>query len=202
MGLRVFTKALTANERWPIAAAGDFVRCTEGDEPFDLTLNKPESASNDPGATDFDRLEVTNGATAQTVTLYVGTPDRRLGGQETFQFENGFGYSDSELTDSRLTGQINISGGLSTKTSASSTIANAAATVTTSAASLVAAGGARTVLIRPTDGDIYVGSSSSVTTSNGMLVAQNETLSFTSGDELFAIAAASVDVRIFTETYS
>lgn len=200
MGLRRFSKYLTNNERWPIAAAGDTVRCTAGDEPFTLLLNKPNSDTN-PLASDFDRVEVTNGTTAQTITLYIGIPDNGRGGQESFLFENGFGYQENTLTDSRLTGQVNISGGLSTKISGSSTIANAAATVSTSAGSLVAAGGSRVVLIRPTDGDIYIGSSSSVTTSNGFLVKQNEVFNYTSGAELFAIAAAAVNLSVFTESY-
>jgi hypothetical protein len=202
MGLRKFTKALAINEIWPIAAAGDTVRCTEGDLPFDLRLNKPSSDDN-PLAADFDRLEVTNGGTAQTVTLYVGTPDHGRGGQETFQFQNGFGYSDSTLQDSRLTGQVNITGGLSTKVSGSSTIGLADPNVTASAASLVAESAAsRLVLIRPIDGDIHIGHSTGVTITNGFLVKTGEVFNYTSGDELFAIAAATVDVRLFTETYT
>lgn len=201
MGLRRFSKYLTGSERWPIAAAGDTVRCTAGDEPFTLLLNKPNSDTN-PLASDFDRVEVTNGTTAQTITLYIGIPDNGRGGQESFLFENGFGYQNNTLTDSRLTGQVNITGGLSTKTSGSSTVANTTATVTGSAASLVAAGGSRMVLIRPTTGDIYIGSTSGVTTSNGFLVKSGEVFNYTSGDELFAIAGGSTTVLIFTESYT
>ena len=202
MGLRRFQKTLLANEIWPIAAAGDTVRCTQGDLPFDLLLNKPTS-DNNPLAADFDRLEITNGGTGQTVTLYIGTPDNGRGGQETFQFQNGFGYSDSELTDSRLTGQVNITGGLSTKQSGTSTISISDPNVTTSAASLVAASGAsRTVLIRPITGDIYLGDVVGVTTSTGFQVKSGEVFNYTSGDELFARAGGTVDVRLFTETYT
>ena len=148
-------------------------------------------------------MEITNGGTGQTVTLYVGTPDHGRGGQETFQFQNGFGYSDSELTDSRLTGQVNITGGLSTKQSGTSTISISDPNVTTSAASLVAASGAsRTVLIRPITGDIYLGDVVGVTTSTGFQVKSGEVFNYTSGDELFARAGGTVDVRLFTETYT
>lgn len=202
MGLRKYTKLLAAGEIWPINAQGDTIRCTQGDEPFDLLLNKPTS-DNNPLAADFDRLEVTNGGSIQTVTLYVGTPDNGRGGQETFQFQNGFGYSDSTLTDSRLTGQVNITGGLSTKVSGTSTITMADPNVTTSAASLVAASAvSRTVLIRPIDGDIYLGNVVGVTVTTGFLVKSGEVFNYTSGDELFARAGGTVDVRLFTETYS
>ena len=98
---------------------------------------------------------------------------------------------------------MDITGGLTTKVSSDSTLAMTQANVTTSAASLIATGtGNRVVSVTPTNGDIFLGDSASVTTANGFKISSGGAITLTSNDEVFAIASGTVDCRIMTETYS
>ena len=186
-----FTYTLTANEQVLINTVGSVIRCTRGTNSFEIQPQAvAESFSKIPFENglsvtyeyDFDKVQLTNGGTGQTITLYLG---------------------DGVIDDSRLTGAVDITGGLTTKVSSDSTLAMTQANVTTSAASLIATGtGNRVVSVTPTDGDIYLGDSGSVTTSNGFKIASGGSIVFTSKDEVYAIASATVDCRILTETYS
>lgn len=103
MGVRVFSKSLAGNETWRIKAAGDHVRCTEGDKSFTLRLEKPSTGHGERGSHNFEALVITNGATAQTVTLYIGYEDFQQGGYEEFEFQRGFGVDpDGRVDDARL----------------------------------------------------------------------------------------------------
>ena len=186
-----FTYTLTANEQVLINTVGSVIRCTRGTSSFDIQPQAVnESFSKIPFENglsvtyeyDFDKVQVTNGGTGQTISLYLG---------------------DGVFDDSRLTGAVDITGGLTTKAASDSTLAMTQANVTASAASLIATGtGNRVVSITPTNGDIFLGDSASVTTANGFKIASGGAITLTSNDEVFAIASGTVDCRIMTETYS
>ncbi len=53
----------------------------------------------------------------------------------------------------------------------------------------------KTLLIQPTNGNIYIGASG-VTTSNGVMVMKNQIVTIAINIELYAIAASSINVRI------
>jgi hypothetical protein len=52
-----------------------------------------------------------------------------------------------------------------------------------------------TTVVRPLDGDIYVGGQG-VTTANGLLIKQDELFAIDAADDIYAIAAADVNVRV------
>jgi hypothetical protein len=86
-------------------------------------------------------------------------------------------------------------------TPTTSTAANSAVSVTTSASKIVTASARTgTVSIQPTNGTIYLGSSSSVTTSNGFPIAQGATAEVADfvGD-VWAIGGGTVDVRVWRQ---
>lgn len=78
-----------------------------------------------------------------------------------------------------------------------------AVSVTTSAAEVKVGGSAlderKVIVIQPTNGTIYLGFDSSVTSSNGLVLKKAQTLILEAGDSqpIFAIAASTVDVRIW-----
>jgi hypothetical protein len=60
-----------------------------------------------------------------------------------------------------------------------------------------AKGGVQTVVVRPMDGDIYLGGTASVTTAAGFPVKQDEVFAIDAASAVYAIAAANVAVRVF-----
>lgn len=83
-----------------------YIRCTQGSAEFSLRAYKGSTLVIDaktfqaglsigPTADFFDRVEITNGSTAQTIEVY---------------------YGDSDVVDNRLVGNVNITGGIATKT--------------------------------------------------------------------------------------
>tara|TARA_B100001094_G_C18044685_1_gene726774 strand:- start:203 stop:787 length:585 start_codon:yes stop_codon:yes gene_type:complete len=187
-----FSYLFSAGEKILINAVGSVIRCTQGTDTFDIKPMADFSSfqkipfENGLSVTyeyEFTGVEVTNtSANSQTIRLYLG---------------------DGVIDDARLTGQIDITGGINTKQDSGSTLAMTQANVTGSAASLISTGtGTRAVAVAPQDGDIYIGDSNSVTTANGFKVAMGGAITLTSNDEVFAIAGGTVDCRLMTETFS
>lgn len=187
-----FTYTFGANENILINSVGSVIRCTRGTNNFEIqpqAINESFSKipfENGLSVTyeyDFDKIEISNGASGQTIQLYVG---------------------DGTIDDSRLTGAVDITGGITTKASSDSTLAMTQADVTAVAASLIAsaASGNRVVSVTPIDGDIYLGDSAAVATTDGFKIAQGGSIVLSSNDEVFAIAGADVDCRIMIETYN
>ena len=72
--------------------------------------------------------------------------------------------------------------------------------VTTAATKLADASTEReSLVIRPVDGDIWVGRANTVTAANGFKVKKDEGLTLESGDSVWAIAGATVDVCVLAE---
>jgi hypothetical protein len=72
--------------------------------------------------------------------------------------------------------------------------------VTTAATKLADASTEReSLLVRPIDGDVYVGDSNAVTTGTGFLVERGQSLTLESGDAAWAIAAGTVAVCVLAE---
>jgi len=73
-------------------------------------------------------------------------------------------------------------------------------TITTTSATLEPAtaitGGRNRLIARPIDGDIFWSWTSPATAAAGMKLAKGETMEWAGDDDVFAIAASSVDVRV------
>jgi len=82
----------------------------------------------------------------------------------------------------------------------SGTLAVSRVSVTTAATKLADASTEReSLVIRPVDGDIYVGRANTVTTATGFKVRKDEGLTLESGDSVWAIAAGTVAVCVLAE---
>lgn len=75
--LRHFSYSFSANERILINIAGNVIRCTAGAQIFSIEPGHRERIDFQEGLgltfeTEYKQWVITNGATAQTITLYIG----------------------------------------------------------------------------------------------------------------------------------
>jgi hypothetical protein len=110
-------------------------------------------------------------------------------------------YAFGRIDDNRLNGNLEISGGVAIK--ANKTVAHGAVSVNNSA-TLVRAenlGRGRCLLQNLGGSDIYVGSSTGVTTANGIKVVADGTMEISFDDTVYAITpSGTADVRYLEET--
>lgn len=185
MIIQTYGYYLQAAETRRISARGRVVRGISGELPYRLSFNGGAPTSFQTGISYespgfFDSLEITNSAPVdQYIELMV---------------------ADGPLLDNRIVGQIDVSGGL--KLAASTLASHGAVTV-----------GAAAVLVRPQDlfraavlvqniggAEVYVGTSSSVTVANGIMVPVDGSARLTIQSEVWAISgAAGQDVRWLDE---
>ncbi|NIB44727.1 hypothetical protein HBA55_34425 [Pseudomaricurvus alkylphenolicus] len=186
--MKFFTADVQAGETISIGAAGRYFRLLEGDGDITVTFETDNG----------------NGArTAWKVGLggRVDQDFKRLMIHSSITQRIVIAYSKHQIDDSRLTGSLSISGGLSIK--ANKTVAHGAVSVTTTA-TLVRAenlGRGRCLLQNLGGAACYVGSTSGVTASNGMKVLPGGTMEVSFDDTVYAITASgTADVRYLEET--
>jgi hypothetical protein len=177
--LKNFTRTLTANETIRIDYPGSIIKCTSGSAIFEVRPDNGNRVELQQGlGVKFTgdlvtQWQIINGATAQTITLYIAT---------------------GEITDDRLLGAINVSA------NTSSNYANV--TVAVTATVILAANTSRAnLLIQNLGGaNLYIGNDSSVTTANGIEIPPNGTITLTVDDDIYGISASgNLDVRYFEE---
>lgn len=104
----------------------------------------------------------------------------------------GFG----DVQHGRLAGAIQSTNSLASANSFGAVSVGVAATLVKAANSSRAS-----LLIQPTDGDIFVGSDNTVTVANGIKVLSGGDFECANTLDLYAIAAAPVDVRFCEDTF-
>ena len=75
--LRHFEYSFTANQRIAINATGNIIFCDQGSEVFDVEPDQLEKIELQAGLgltfeNEFKKIVITNGATAQTIKVYIG----------------------------------------------------------------------------------------------------------------------------------
>lgn len=143
-----------------------------------------------------------------TIPLELGLGQRIKRGFKTLRVVNGdteqriaLKISDGDVTDNRLVGQVDISGGL--RQAANRTTSYGNAVVGLAASNVVAANTSRAnVLIQNLGpGIVYHGTDSAVTTANGIQIPVGGAIPITHDDDVYLISdTANTDVRYLEET--
>lgn len=200
--MRIYTRVMAANVAQEIDARGAFVRGVTGTAVYDLeavtrtgeslgvmadfqTCLAVEFKNPDGSYKFFDKIRITS-ATVQTIAVVV---------------------HDSFVDDNRLTGIVNITGGIDSK-SVLGTIATAPATVSVgvTATVIAAANAKRGTLVAQNfsaTADLYIGLTAAVTTANGLWVGPKGSIEISSATGVWGIAsAAATDVRVMQSEYA
>lgn len=179
-----YTRTLAANVEQVIdVSPSTFVLCAAGDDTFTVRPDGQNPVDLELGLgidyeTDFTKIRIKS-TTAQTVALYIGK---------------------GNIVDNRMVGRVDISGGI--RLAANQTAAYGSDTVGTSAAQIRAANTARgTLLIQNLSvNEIFIGTDSSVTTTNGIKVAAGGNIELTVTSAVYGISAvAGNDIRYLEE---
>lgn len=181
-----FDQTLAANEQMSVPCGeSSHIQVIAGSARFWV---KPDGRGNIPlelglGQTikrGFKTLRVVNGDTEQRIALKI---------------------TDGDVTDNRLVGQVDISGGL--RQAANRTTSYGNAVVGLAASNVVAANTSRAnVLIQNLGpGIIYQGTDNAVTTANGIQIPVGGAITVTHDDDVYLISdTANTDVRYQEET--
>jgi len=194
--MRIYSLVMAAGVSQEVRAQGKFVRGISGTAVYDIeavdvqgnSLGKlvdfqTALAVSFPG--NFVRLIITS-ATVQTIQVLV---------------------HDDIVYDNRLTGIVNITGGIDSK-SLLPTVATAPATVSigTAAAAIIAANAKRGTLViqnMHASNDLYIGLTAAVTTANGIWIGPKGSMEVNSATGVWGIAsAASTDVRVMQSEFA
>lgn len=177
--LKSFTRALSANQRIRIDFPGQIFKCIQSAAIFDIKPDNGNKVSIQQGigfkftGQNIKQWEIINGTTAQTVTFYI---------------------ADGEVTDDRVTG------GISLKSNGSSTFNTV--TVAATATLILAQNTNRSNILIVNNGGVtlYIGTTSSVTTANGIPVLANGAITLTVNDDIYGIATSgTLDIRYLEE---
>lgn len=181
-----FRFELAAGARRSIAVVGNTIRGMAGDAPYTIRLDDAPPTKLQTGVAytlpgGFTNVEVHNThAATQTIELVVAQGD---------------------VQDSRLVGNVDISGGIRLVSGVSASYG--AVTVDTTAVLVAAANAQRSTLLIQNQGsaNIAVGPDASVTTATGIVVAPGGSMSVTVGTAIYAISgSAGQDVRFLEES--
>jgi len=189
MTIRNFSYTLDANEQVLVNRVGRMLRCTGGDNAFEV---QPQTRSGDYSfdkfelldglgvilEKSFDQLVITNGGTAQEIEFYVSN-------QEVFDARTNLNISGTVTTQSPLDGR-----------------SHGQETVTTSATTIIAARvGDREAVIKNMGAvDVFIGTSS-VTTSTGYKLEPGESLTLKSNLSWSGITASGSCDVCFVDEY-
>lgn len=181
--MKKITITLTAGESIQVAVVGNYFRALTAIDPFKVTFSDGTSTEFLAGLgmrvpAEFSTIRIESD-TAQDVTFIAGI---------------------GQVDDSRLAGQIDITGGMDTQEQGAASSNYGAVSVGVAATLIHAANTARkSILIQPQDGDIFVGSDNLVTTANGVKVASGVGFVIYAVNDVYAIAASAVDTRYLEE---
>lgn len=184
--MRKFSRTLAANEAAVInVAKATAVQCTSATAAFQIRPDdqNPVELNNGLGvrylqSEAFDVLRIQNGATPQTIELYIGTGD---------------------VIDNRFS----ASGALSVRSIASQSAAYGAVSVGVAATLVRAANTGRASIIVQNIGAgvVYLGNDAGVTTASGIRLQVGDAITLTIDDAIYAISTiAATDVRYLEET--
>lgn len=184
MSVRYFQRVLAANEEAVIDAGGaDFVQCTAGSADFSILIDGKNPVAMASGLgfrflEKFNQLRIINGASGQTVGLYLG---------------------DGQVIDNR-----NVSSSVAPiRVQANQTTSYAAVSVGVAATLIAAANTSRgNIMVQNLGtGVVYLGTDASVTTANGIELAVGQVVTLTNDDAIYGISTiAATDVRYLEES--
>lgn len=183
-----YTRSLEADEEVLISCAGaTAVRCLEGDDTFVIRPDDKNPVAMELGIgftykKPFDSLRIKNGATAQTVKLAIG---------------------DGIIHDNRMVGQLNITGGI--KAAANPNVSYGNVSVGNTATLIQAANANRSSCLVQNLGaaPIYIGSTNSVTVSNGIEIPVGGSMEVKHTGTIYGICASGTqDTRYMEESTS
>ena len=186
-GFKDYTRTLAANAVVDFVFLGNAIQCTQGVATFiveaetvegkETSQHQIENGLGFRYKTQFYKWRITNGSTAQTITVYIGDGDvidNRLAGAVS---------NAPVLADTRIDGQTSVVG---------------AAT----AVEILASDTSRLGATIQTDLDIYVGAADTVTNAGatqGILLAAGSTTQDFNTAALFAYAAVTATVNTLVD---
>lgn len=186
MKLTTYRHAIPAGQSVSISARGRFIRGMASDSDYQVRIDDAAPTKFQTGvafaAPDwFNRLEIINtAAVAQTIEIII---------------------ADGPVSDNRLVGQVDISGGI--RLAGNRSADYGAKTVSTSALLIDEENVGRGTLLLQNlgGGSVFVGPDASVTAATGIEVAPGGSLSLTLQTDVYAIAASGTqDVRYIAES--
>lgn len=183
--MKILEIDLIANQTKLLAVSGRYFRCLSADSPFNLSISNLGINSKFLAGLgvkfeeSFDNIELLS-ETTQSISIIT---------------HNG------EISDSRLAGEIDLSGALQMLQSAAVSNGFGAVSVGTSATLVKEANTSRrSIIVQAVGGDIYIGSTASVTILNGIHVTQGQSYTVENALAVYAIGvAAGIDVRYSEE---
>lgn len=181
--IRNFSYSFTANQVIKIRAVGSQVKCTSGAADFQISPDRKELIDFREGLgitfeEQFSTLEITNGSTAQIITVYIG---------------------DGDIDDSRVFGNI------TTVSRAANTLANPADQTATTTPTSIAANANRSRIIIQADigntNNLRAGVAGDVSATRGLQITPGASYAFhvttaidvasESGSETFRVSEES-----------
>jgi hypothetical protein len=185
--MRIFTFSLPAGEPVTFAVTGSYFRVISADDDFQVTFIGPEITTDIMSGLGFRLEEDFTGIRLYSVTAQV------------VKIAAGRGLVD----DSRLTGQVDLNGALQMLQSSATQVAQGSVTVTTAATLIVAANLDRRSMLMQLDeaaaGPVWYGTTSGVTTSNGIKIKPGGSLSIENAQPVYLIGTTSVTVNYLEE---